>query len=77
MKSVLGPNISQGAGILGFSIDINEANMIQLLGKKLYPDFNVVILDLSNPDQRITAINIDPDIADFKFGYVIAISIIA
>ncbi|AWR94317.1 hypothetical protein [Acidianus brierleyi] len=77
MKSVLGPNISQGAGILGFSTNINDANKIQLLGKKLYPDFNVIILDLSNPDQRITAINIDPDIADFKSGYVVAISILA
>jgi hypothetical protein len=75
MKSVLGPTISQGAGILSICSNINEANNLQLFGKKLYPDFNVVVLDLSIPEQRIIAVNIDPDIADFESGYVVAISI--
>ena len=40
----------------------------------IYVGFNCRILDLSNPDDRLLAIDVDPDVADFKDGYAVLVS---
>ncbi len=41
---------------------------------RLYPDFTVRILDMQDMDDRIRAVDIDPDLADFH-GYCVSIEV--
>ncbi|MEM1626977.1 MAG: hypothetical protein QXV69_06845 [Sulfolobaceae archaeon] len=73
MRSFFGPVILQGSAIFDITKDLNEAKFLYSLAKRLYSNFDVLLLDLSKIDDRITAVNIDPDVATIKEGYVIAI----
>lgn len=75
MKSFLGSTILQGAGIYAYTTNYEEALDIYRKASKLFTEFSVRILNLRDIKQRLDAINLDPDIADFKEGYVVAIGI--
>ena len=75
MKSFLGSTILQGSGIYAYTKDYEEAKRIYEKARKIFTEFSVRILDLSDTKQRLDAINLDPDIGDFKEGFVVAIGI--
>ena len=75
MKSFLGSTILQGAGIYAYTRDYEEALKIYEEARKIFTEFSVRILNLSDIKQRLDAINLDPDIGDFKEGFVVAIGI--
>lgn len=75
MKSFLGSTIAQGGGIFAYTKSYDEAIEIYNKACKTFTEFSIKILDLKDLKQRIDAINLDPDIADFKEGYVIAIGV--
>ncbi|BFH73225.1 hypothetical protein SJAV_11690 [Sulfurisphaera javensis] len=75
MKSFLGSTIAQGGGIFAYTTSYEEARKIYEKTCKIFTEFSVKILDLKDTKQRLDAINLDPDIADFKEGYVIAIGV--
>jgi len=75
VKSFLGSTILQGAGIYAYTRDNEEALKIYEEARKIFTEFSVKILNLSDIKQRLDAINLDPDIGDFKEGFVIAIGI--
>lgn len=43
------------------------------LARKLYPDFRVSLVDLSVPEDKILAVDIDPDLGDFDTGYAVLV----
>lgn len=73
-KSQLGPTILGGSAIFGCSQRKDEA--VELLKRvaSLYPDFTISLLNMNEIDDKIHAVDIDPDIADFK-GYCISIEV--
>ncbi|MBW9140673.1 MAG: hypothetical protein K1T65_03080 [Candidatus Aramenus sp.] len=73
MRSVVGPTISQKAGVFYITNDEEDALRSYELAKKMYPDFTIVLANLSNTEDRIAATNIDPDLGDFEKGYAIII----
>ncbi|MCI2414275.1 MAG: hypothetical protein MPF33_03320 [Candidatus Aramenus sp.] len=73
MRSVVGPTISQKAGVFYITDDYEDALQSYELAKKMYPDFTIVLADLSKAEGRIAATNIDPDLGDFERGYAIII----
>jgi len=75
VKSFLGSTILQGGGIFAYTTSYEEAKKIYEEAKKIFTEFSVKILDLQDIKQKLEAINLDPDIADFKEGYVIAIGV--
>lgn len=75
MKSFLGSTIQQGAGIYAYTKDFEEAKRIYEKAKRIFPEFSVKILNLQDIKDKLEAINLDPDIGDFKEGFVIAIGI--
>ncbi|AHC51105.1 hypothetical protein [Sulfolobus acidocaldarius] len=75
MKSFLGSTILQISGVIGYAKDYEEAKILTEKFKGIFKDLSVKMLDLSKIEDRLLAINLDPDIGDFKEGYVIAIGI--
>lgn len=75
MKSVFGTIIIQSAGIFSIVKDRDQALKDQQIAKKIYPDFKVLILDLSKAEDRLKAIDTDPDIADIRNGYVVLVEV--
>ena len=75
MKSFLGSTILQGAGIYAYTKNYDEAVRIYEKASKIFTEFSIRILNLSDIKQRLDAINLDPDIGDFKEGFVVAIGI--
>ncbi|BCU70528.1 hypothetical protein [Stygiolobus caldivivus] len=75
MKSFLGSTIAQGSGILAYTSTIQEAERLKEEFKIIFREFSIKILNLSSIEERLVAINLDPDLADFREGYVIAIGI--
>ncbi len=62
-------------GILFISKNRDEAEKVLRIAKRIYAEFNVFLVDLSNPEERICAIDIDPDLGDFKEGYAVVVSV--
>ena len=75
MKSFLGSTISQGGGIIAYTKTRQEAEKLKEEFTQIFKEFSIKILDLSKLEEKLVAINLDPDIADFKEGFVIAIGI--
>lgn len=75
MKSVFGTIILQSAGIFSISNDKIQAERDLQIAKKIYPDFKITILDLSRIEDRLRAIDVDPDIADINKGYAILVEV--
>lgn len=75
MKSFLGSTILQGGGIVAYTTSAQEAQKLKKEFKTIFKEFSIKILDLSKTEERLIAINLDPDIADFKEGFVVAIGI--
>jgi len=75
VKSFLGSTILQGAGIYAYTKSYDEAREIYEKAREIFTEFSVRILNLSDIKQRLDAINLDPDIGDFKEGFVVAIGI--
>jgi len=65
----------QGGGLIAYTTNYDEAKRIRDNMEKIFRELTVRILDLSKIEERLQAINLDPDIADFKEGYAIAIGI--
>lgn len=75
MKSVFGTIILQSAGIFSITKDRKQAEKDSEIAKRIYPDFKITILNLSLAEDRLKAIDIDPDMADFKEGYVVLVEV--
>ncbi|ABP94412.1 MULTISPECIES: hypothetical protein [Metallosphaera] len=73
MKSVVGPVILGSSGVFGYFVDLASARMGLELARKLYPDFRVSLVDLSVPEDKILAVDIDPDLGDFDTGYAVLV----
>ncbi|QKR00042.1 hypothetical protein GWK48_06315 [Metallosphaera tengchongensis] len=73
MKSPFGSIILALSGVFYFSLDIDKAREAFGRATKIYPDFKIYLLDLSKEEDKIIAVDIDPDLADLTEGYVIAI----
>ncbi|MUN28719.1 hypothetical protein [Sulfuracidifex metallicus] len=63
-----------GAGIFHCSTSYKDILSSFKVAKSLYPDFTVNVLDLNNVDDRMRAVDIDPDVADLQ-GYCVTIEV--
>ncbi|BDC19360.1 hypothetical protein [Acidianus sp. HS-5] len=75
MRSIYGSTILESAGIFDIQQDENCAKKSYNEAKKLYPDFKISILHMNNVEDRLKAIDVDPDLADMKDVYVILIEV--
>ncbi|MFP3165346.1 hypothetical protein [Acidianus ambivalens] len=75
MKSVYGSTILESAGIFDLQKNEKDAKISYNEAKSLYPDFKVLILDMNKIEDRLKAIDIDPDLADMKDIYVILVEV--
>ncbi|MCY0883656.1 hypothetical protein D1867_03850 [Acidianus infernus] len=75
MKSVYGSTILESAGIFDIQKNKKEAEISYNEAKSLYPDFKILILDMNKMEDRLKAIDIDPDLADMKDIYVILVEV--
>ncbi|MBP1357384.1 MAG: hypothetical protein JZD40_02715 [Sulfolobus sp.] len=75
MKSFLGSTIVEERGVIYIAETREDAEKVLARVKRIYADFNVFILDLSNPEDKIYAIDIDPDLGDFNKGFAIVVSV--
>ncbi|AEE93761.1 hypothetical protein [Acidianus hospitalis] len=75
MKSVYGSTILESAGIFDLQKNEKDAKISYNEAKRLYPDFKVLILDMNKIEDRLKAIDIDPDLADMKDIYVILVEV--
>lgn len=76
MRSFLGTLTSlQEAAIYYYTKDYNAAKKITNEAKNIYKGLKIEILNLSKIEDKLKAIDIDPDIASEKEGYVILIKV--
>ncbi len=75
MKSIYGSTILESAGIFDIQKDENCAKISYEEAKRLYPDFKISILNMNNIEDRLKAIDVDPDLADMRDIYVILIEV--
>ncbi|AWR97365.1 hypothetical protein DFR86_07255 [Acidianus sulfidivorans JP7] len=75
MKSVFGSIILQSAGVFSISNEKKKAEEDFKIASTIYPDFKISLLDLSSIDDRLKAIDIDPDLADLNNGFVVIIEV--
>ncbi|BCS92213.1 hypothetical protein L3N51_01718 [Metallosphaera sp. J1] len=73
MKSAVGPVIIGASGVFGYFLEADKAKEALRVARKLYPDFRVSLVDLSVPEEKILAVDIDPDLGDFNTGYAILV----
>lgn len=75
MRSFLGSTIVEERGVIYIAETREDAEKVLAKVKRIYADFNVFILDLSNPEDKTCAIDIDPDLGDFNKGFAIVVSV--
>ncbi|AWR99274.1 hypothetical protein [Metallosphaera hakonensis] len=73
MKSALGPIILASSGVFHYSSDMKQASKAYNIAKKLYPDFKVSLVNLGNPEEKASAVDVDPDLGDLDSGYAVII----
>jgi|GEM_PF-313475 len=72
-KNPLGTTILRNSAIFAIEYDRRIARVLEEKARKLWPSMKILTLDLSNPKEKIIAIDLDPDLADLKEGVIIAI----
>ncbi|WP_338599700.1 hypothetical protein V6M85_10460 [Sulfolobus tengchongensis] len=76
MRSFLGTLVSlQEAAVYHYSKDYEDAERALREARSVYKGLKVKIFNLSNAEDRIEIIDIDPDMGQFKEGYVVIVKI--
>lgn len=73
MRSVFGPTILAASGVFYIGTSREEAEIELRRAKGIYPDFKVTLVDLSVKEDKILAVEIDPDLGDMKEGYAVLV----
>ncbi|MEM3244939.1 MAG: hypothetical protein QXL80_03640 [Metallosphaera sp.] len=64
--------IIASSGVFYYSTDYSASQRAYEMAKRLYPDFKVSLIDL-NSEERIDAVDVDPDFGDIKTGFVVLV----
>ncbi|BBD72440.1 hypothetical protein HS1genome_0829 [Sulfodiicoccus acidiphilus] len=69
----MGSSILQSAAIFSVSQDLAQARLDLERVSSLYVGFNTRILNLEDPEDKYVAVDVDPDMGDFKKGYAVLV----
>ncbi|EHP69233.1 hypothetical protein MetMK1DRAFT_00019800 [Metallosphaera yellowstonensis MK1] len=73
LRSVFGPTILAASGVFYVGRSRDEAERELRRAKTIYPDFKVVLADLSIKEDKILAVDVDPDLGDLDEGYAVLV----
>ncbi|WP_029552539.1 hypothetical protein [Saccharolobus solfataricus] len=76
MRSFLGTLVAlQEAAVYDYNKDYKEIEKAMQEAKRVYKGLKVKILNLSNIEDRMELIDLDPDIGQYKDGYVVVVKV--